>query len=229
MQKRVESRSDFLPRLFSPFSLRSARPCPKSVSRFRGANKLYYEAQFTNAASVYEKLIQSGQHAPSLYFNLGNAWFKSGQIGRAIAAYRHADSLPREIRMCARISSSLEISPGTLIFPQRLATLAQQTHSKRMDLLATGPVWLWFLLLAAPAMAATVEKQFPHSFICPGCRVTCLCGCLAAALYEDRGFQTAVVIAREAVVRHGPLEESQNSFAVHDGAELRVLDRKMIG
>ena len=53
-----------------------------------------------------------------------------------------------------------------------------------------------------------------------------LCGSLTAALYENRAVETAVVIAPEAVVRRGPLEESQNAFAVHDGAELRVLDRK---
>src|ERR1041385_7273277 len=56
------------------------------VSGFEAANKLYYEANFTNAAAAYEKLIQSGQGSPALYFNLGNAWFKSGQLGRAIAA-----------------------------------------------------------------------------------------------------------------------------------------------
>jgi hypothetical protein len=53
-----------------------------------------------------------------------------------------------------------------------------------------------------------------------------LCGCLAAALYQTRFTRTAIVITGEAVVRHGPLAESQTAFTAHDGAELRVLDQK---
>ncbi|HWI58183.1 MAG TPA: SH3 domain-containing protein, partial [Bacillota bacterium] len=50
--------------------------------------------------------------------------------------------------------------------------------------------------------------------------------CLGSALFQTRGTRTAVVIAREAVVRRGPLDESQIAFTVRDGAELRILDQK---
>ena len=49
---------------------------------------------------------------------------------------------------------------------------------------------------------------------------------MAAAWYESRFARTAVVITAEAIVRHGPLSESQTAFTAHDGAELRVLDQK---
>jgi uncharacterized protein YgiM (DUF1202 family) len=53
-----------------------------------------------------------------------------------------------------------------------------------------------------------------------------LCTCMVATLRETRYTRTAIVIAREAVVRYGPLAESPTAFTVHDGAELRVLDQK---
>jgi uncharacterized protein YgiM (DUF1202 family) len=37
--------------------------------------------------------------------------------------------------------------------------------------------------------------------------------------------QSSIVIVPEAVVRRGPMDESQSAFTVHDGAELPVLAR----
>jgi hypothetical protein len=61
-----------------------------------------------------------------------------------------------------------------------------------------------------------------------GWSVVCaiFCGCLAVVFHEARSIQSAVVIAPEAIARHGPLDESMNAFTLHDGAEVRVLDRK---
>ena len=35
-----------------------------------------------------------------------------------------------------------------------------------------------------------------------------------------------MVVAPDATARSGPFDEAQNVFAVHDGAELAVLDRR---
>src|SRR5690348_13772181 len=60
---------------------------------FDSANKLYEQGKFADAASAYEKLVQTGSVSPVLYFNLGNAYFKSGQLGHALAAYHRAEQL----------------------------------------------------------------------------------------------------------------------------------------
>src|SRR5262249_40911221 len=68
-----------------------------SPSAFEAANRLYLEGKFSEAATTYGILEQSGQKSAALYFNWGNALFKSQQLGRAIAAYRHAEELaPRD-------------------------------------------------------------------------------------------------------------------------------------
>src|SRR5688500_9963636 len=67
------------------------------ATAFDSANKLYEQRNFPAAAAAYEDLIRSGATSPIVYFNLGNAWFKAGQLGRAIAAYRQAQRLaPRD-------------------------------------------------------------------------------------------------------------------------------------
>ena len=55
------------------------------------------KANYASAAAAYEKMTQTGPVSAAVYFNLGNAWFKAGQIGRAICAYRRARELaPRD-------------------------------------------------------------------------------------------------------------------------------------
>ena len=59
-----------------------------AVAVFETGNKLYEERKFTEAAVAYQTTVDCGQGSPALYFNLGNALFKSGNIGRSILAYR---------------------------------------------------------------------------------------------------------------------------------------------
>ena len=64
-----------------------------ALSTFIAANNLYDEGKFSEAAQAYEKILASGRRSAALYFNLGNALFKSAQIGSSIAAYRNAERL----------------------------------------------------------------------------------------------------------------------------------------
>src|SRR4051794_37318735 len=57
-------------------------------TNFEQANKLYEEGKFAAAADAYNALVESGSASTAIYFNRGNAFFKLGQIGRAIASYR---------------------------------------------------------------------------------------------------------------------------------------------
>ena len=66
-------------------------------AQFDAANKLFAQSKFADAATAYEHIIAAGSVSSALYFNLGNAHFKAGQLGRAIAAYRQAEELsPRD-------------------------------------------------------------------------------------------------------------------------------------
>ena len=72
---------------------------------FSSANKFYAEGKFADAANTYEKILASGATSPSLLFNYGNAEFKSGNLGMAIAAFRRAELLtPRDSEIRANLA-----------------------------------------------------------------------------------------------------------------------------
>jgi tetratricopeptide (TPR) repeat protein len=57
------------------------------------ANNLYAANQFDKAIKVYENIVNQGLESSELYFNLGNAYYKNGQLTKAILYYERAKLL----------------------------------------------------------------------------------------------------------------------------------------
>jgi hypothetical protein len=201
-----------------------------AASAFDQANKLYEQGKYAEAAAGYEAMIHSGATSPTLYFNLGNACFKAGQKGRAIAAYRQAETLaPRDpslrfnLQFVRNSVSGRDTVPGTR-WQRWLATLTLNEWTA----LAAGAFWLWFLLLALREFRPAWRKTLSGYTTAAGLAAVLLAACLGAAAFEQANTRSAVVIVPEAIVRYGPLEESQVFYQLRDGMEVSVLDEKQI-
>ena len=214
----------FVMLFFSAICRLTAQEPPKS---FDAANRLYEQGKYGEAAAAYQKLLQSGEASPAVYFNLGNAYFKSSQIGRAVAAYRQAErTTPRD----PDLRANLQFARNQVQGPSTLTPGWQRWLTKlslnEWTCLGAAALWLWFGLLIAVQWRPAFKPILGKSALALGIIAVLLNACLLMVIQTDRFAKTAVVIVPEATVRQGPLEESPTAFAVHDGAELRVLDRK---
>jgi len=73
--------------------------------QFSRANQHYANGKYEEAIALYEKLIQSSVSSGPLYYNLGNAYFKLGRIGKSILNYERARRLmPQEEDLLANLS-----------------------------------------------------------------------------------------------------------------------------
>jgi len=63
---------------------------PEAEEAFFRANELYRDARYEEAIMVYEQIMESGYHSADLYFNLGNAYYRSNKIPRAILNFERA-------------------------------------------------------------------------------------------------------------------------------------------
>src|SRR5260370_28423453 len=128
------------------------------TSAFEAANKLYEQGKHSEAAANYEKLIQAGQVSAALHFNLGNALFKSGQIGRAIAAYHQAEQLaPRDPDVRANLQFARNQAQGPSLSPSRWQHWLGKLSVNEWTLLSAGGLWL-LLFLLAPGQCRPVLK-----------------------------------------------------------------------
>ena len=195
---------------------------------FEQANKLYEQGRFTEAAAAYEKLLDTGRCSAALYFNLGNALLKSGQTGRAIISYQLAERLdPRDPDLQANLKFARDFASGgtpdnTDFWWRWLGRLSVDEWT----LLVAVAAWLWFGLLTLRLWKPALRKSLRTSTTATGVAGGLLAMCLAAVCWQQTNSPRAVVVVREAVVRYGPLEESQAAFTARDGAELTVRDQK---
>lgn len=204
----------------------AAQAAPNS-SAFDAANRLYEEGKFGDAAATYARLLHDGAVSEALYFNWGNAQFKAGQIGRAIAAYRQAEELaPRDPDLRANLKFAREQVQGPTQQPGWRERFFGVLSLNEGSLLAAVALWLWLLLLVARQIKPALRRPLRNLTLATALLTMLLGATLALNLHARLSKQTAIVIANDAAVRNGPFEESPKAFTVRDGAELRVLDRK---
>src|SRR4051812_16202189 len=62
-------------------------------AQFAKASQEYAGGDFKAAIADYEELVRSGQDTPNVFYNLGNAFFREKDFGRAILNYERALAL----------------------------------------------------------------------------------------------------------------------------------------
>ncbi|HEY3761139.1 MAG TPA: tetratricopeptide repeat protein [Verrucomicrobiae bacterium] len=195
------------------------------VSDFSSANELYAKGKFADAASAYETILQSGQVSPNLLFNYGNAEFKTGNVGKAVAAFRQAELLsPRDPEIPANLDFVRGQVQGSSLHEGRLQGWLGQLTLNEWTLLAAVAFWLTFLLLAArqlrPALAPRLRWVTGWLIF-----LTVFFAAVAGAQAVEHFTQHSAVIVGDVVTRTGPFDDAQNAFAARDGTELSVLDQ----
>jgi tetratricopeptide (TPR) repeat protein len=198
-----------------------------TTAEFDAANRLYAEGKFMEAAGAYQKILEAGQASSAIYFNLGNAFFKSGQIGRAIAAYRQAQRIsPRDPDVRANLQFARNQVQGPTMRTGRLERWLGTLSLNEWTWLSAVAVWLAFVLLVLRQLRPSLARPLKTwTFAVSGVALLLVIG-FALAFAGSSSDKTAIVIVSEAAVRNSPFEESPNSFTARDGAELRVLDAK---
>lgn len=78
-------------------SLTAGIAAEPAQAAFDSANRAYGAGKYAEAISSYESLLKQNGYSASVLFNLGNAYYRSGQIGLAVLNYERALRLaPRD-------------------------------------------------------------------------------------------------------------------------------------
>jgi tetratricopeptide (TPR) repeat protein len=198
-----------------------------ALAAFEEANRLYEQGKYEEAAAAYLKIVDSGVVSPAVYFNLGNAYFKSGQLGMAIVSYRKAQQLaPRD----PDIRANLQFVRGTVgggsaptqPFWQRLVT---RLNLDEWAILTAGALWLFG---GVQALRQFVQSPFFERRLVTMVPLLLLLLCVVGlgCAWHLAAQPCAVVVKPDTVLHHGPLEESPSVQVLQDGQELIVVDEK---
>lgn len=203
-----------------------ASPTDPSTA-FAEANKLYDQTRYSDAAKSYQELVRSGYHHPTVYFNLGNAYFKSGQIGRALAAYHLAErEAPRDPDLRANLQFARNQVQGPSNSRAHFERWLRKLTVNEWTMLTAAGLWMTLSLGIAMQFGPGLRRSLRWYLGSSALATLVLGGCLAAACQARFSHRTGFVVVRDANVRLGPLDEQQTAFVLHDGAEVEILDRK---
>jgi len=205
-----------------------AAPAATPIAQFDQANGLYEQGRFADAAAGYQQLIAAGHTSATIYYNLGNAWFKAGQLGRSVAAYRRALKLsPRDPNILFNLDfARRQVAGSSAPAPNLWQRLPGRLTLNEWAVLAAIAFWLCFALLLLREWKPAWRRQLRSYVIAAASLATLLIAMLTIAVYQSGAVREAVVVAQEAVVRYGPLEDSRVHFQLRNGAEVQIVGRK---
>jgi tetratricopeptide (TPR) repeat protein len=195
---------------------------------FEEGNKLYEQRKYSEAVSSYEKAIQNGQSNGPVFFNLGNAFYKAGQPGKSIAAYREAEkTIPRDpgLRYNLQFVRNQVSGGGASVQKGWKRWLAHLTLNE-WTVLFMCAFWVWMGLLALGEVRPELRKTMRGYTGVAGLVMALLGAALGSSAYELTSEREAVVVVTNAVVRFGPLEEASVAFQLRDGSEVAVTGEK---
>jgi tetratricopeptide (TPR) repeat protein len=198
-------------------------------SLFKEGNRAYQEEDYNRAIDCYRQMIDSGIKNHQVYYNLGNAYFRENQLGRAIANYNLGLNLsPRDEDILANLQyvrlfvadkvkeqSSNFLSENVdriLSFwtPDELSLIFVASYFLFVFLLV-----LWIFSRTKGVSLNTIVVVFLLIFVASGIG-------FGLRLHEVSMVNNGVVIADEVDIRSGPGEEWTSQFTAHQGLELVI-------
>jgi tetratricopeptide (TPR) repeat protein len=202
-----------------------AAPVAFGESGWDTANKAYQAGKYEEAKVDYLQLVRTGQFSADLFYNLGNAWFKLGDQGRAILNYERALLLnPRLDEAEANLRSVLKLAGN-----DEQATLRDRVSAYADYFPLAASIAFWTLTFAIiPAFG----KARPFSRVC---RVVCLFAGLmfvagaSAAIWLGAGPRDpnrALVVAPTAELKYGPAVSARSVETLQIGNYIQILSER---
>ncbi len=197
---------------------------------FVNANAAYEAGRAAEAVELYEKLLDRGHENGHLYFNLGNAYLRNGELGRAIVSYRHSQTfLPRDQDVRANLDFARKSAKDALLPPgpgEVKKTLFFWHYGLSRAELGTIVVvvnlLLWLVLILRVHRRGSEVLRWTFMTLLLLLLVTG--GSLAVRYLKP--LEVAVIIPQEIDVRSGTNVQDVVLFKLHAGTEVRVVDRR---
>lgn len=193
-------------------------------------NELYRAGDFDGARSRYLDAVETGVTDARLYYNLGNASFKSGRLGEAVLWYERALKIaPRDediianLRFLRRVKRDQDPeTDGDLIYRAYLwPTLNELCAVTSLGLLGLFAIACW-RLWRRPGLAGQIGLLTLAVWVLASAVVT------GARLQRDLTLTEAVVLVEEGTARSGPETAQTPVFVIHEGTKV-VVERQEQG
>jgi tetratricopeptide (TPR) repeat protein len=202
---------------------------------FEHGNQLYQQGDYAGAVEAYKAVLTAGYDGAALHYNLGNAYFKSGDLGHAILEWERAlDRAPGDADALANLelarsmtADAVEPRPRFWLFAVVSWWVDLVPHGVLVWLV--GSAWLVFVGGVVTRVLARREqvRRYAKRLAGVGAVVVVLFGInlVVRELHIGRP-ERGVILANEVSVQSAPSDEDDLTlFQIHEGTRVRIDHR----
>lgn len=201
---------------------------------FFKANAAYANEYYEDAIHYYNKIVDAGFESSILYFNLGNAYFKSQELPSAILYYEKALKLSpndEDIRFNlqtanTRIVDKIEPVPELFIYSWWRSFYNMLPVDGWAILSVSGFILFIVLFLFYLLSKYTIVRKvafFSGLFVL---LITIVSFSVSARKYHNfHHYKEAIVFTPTITVKSSPNPNSVDLFVIHEGSKVYVRDQ----
>ena len=195
---------------------------------------LYEDGEFESALEHWKQIVKSGNESPELYYNMGNAAFRSNSIGYAVLYYEKAlklepahDDAAHNLEFLSRyISDTFEEVPEFFLrswISLAVHSLNEQTWS--IMSLAGFIFTVISLLLYIFTRGLSLKKGgFFAALVGLVFTIFTLSSAIATH-HEIIQPESGIILSPSVVVRSTPSETGTELFILHEGTKVKVNEK----
>lgn len=200
-------------------------------SLYQKANNFYQEGEFETALNAYRDIVDAGLESSDLYYNMGNAAYRSNNIGYAVLYYEkalkldpsHKDAL-HNLDFISRFRVDTFEQVPELFFRSWTSALVKIFSEQVWSILA--------IILFIIILVNLLIYLFSHRlFIKKAGFVTAVVGMVlfiisfSSGLAQHRNItrpDAAIILSPSVVVKSSPSDTGTELFILHEGTRVRV-------
>lgn len=200
---------------------------------FEKANTLYNEGKYAEAIDNYQTILESGKHSADLYYNMANAHYKLNNIAPSIYYYEKALLLnpnDSEIKNNVAFARNMTIDAIDVVPDAGFSKLLNDvSNTLAFDAWAITSIIFVFgfvvLFLVYYFAYSTLSKRLSFIF-----SIVSLAFVFVSLLFAFHKYNLvkkdnpAIIFAQESKIRSNPNNRSEESFRLHEGTKVQVLE-----
>ncbi|MCW5919919.1 MAG: tetratricopeptide repeat protein [Bacteroidetes bacterium] len=200
---------------------------------FKEANNLYLKQSYFQAIEKYEQLISDNIISFEVYYNLGNAYYKTGNYTKAILNYERAKKIKpddADVNLNLAIANQKtidKIEPTPKVFYNQwwdnyLASSTADTSAVIML------VFLWLFIATIAIMIviknASLKKLCFIIFLILACFTIFFFITSQTRQSINDSSVEALIISQSAYIKSAPDDKGTNLFQLHEGTKINIVD-----
>ena len=194
---------------------------------FTRANQEYAQGHFKEAISGYEALVRGGQWSANLFYDLGNAYFRTGDLGHAILNYERALALePHHPEATANLqivrdeARALELQQS---WPERYLQFASVNQFS-----IAAAIAFWLAAFAIVTLIFARRRSATLIAMLIFCLLVCAVSMYGVYALEggSKGYGLAIVTGKDVQARLATADTANSVLALTPGSEIKILSTR---